>query len=291
MVFAHLQRYIRVAGCVLCLLLLVVTDAQQASAASLTVNATSPYVVADGVCSLIEAIANANDDAQTHADCPAGNGADTITLSENVTLDGTDVFSAFGASGLPALTSDMTIQGNNRTIERDSSAPAFRLLTVGDGATVTVENLTVRNGLLTGGFDNGGGIYNAGNLTVINTTLEDNRVEAIFPSGGGIYNRSNGTLTVIDSLIQNNVVDDPDSVFDDGGGIYAQGPLVMLNSVITGNRAAESAGGVYAASDTTIVNTVISNNIAAENGGGMVAVGGAATGVHRIYNTTFSNNT
>jgi CSLREA domain-containing protein len=36
-------------------------------------------------CSLREAIQNANDDAQTYPDCPAGSGADIITFAGSVT--------------------------------------------------------------------------------------------------------------------------------------------------------------------------------------------------------------
>ena len=51
-------------------------------AATITVNTNMPAInAADGKCSLIEAIVNANDDAATHPDCAAGSvGADTIVL-------------------------------------------------------------------------------------------------------------------------------------------------------------------------------------------------------------------
>ncbi len=51
------------------------------SAATIPVTTTNPVVAADGQCSLIEAIDNANADAATHADCPAGSGADVIELA------------------------------------------------------------------------------------------------------------------------------------------------------------------------------------------------------------------
>ena len=43
-----------------------------ATAATITVTTSNPYIARDGQCSLIEAIINANNDAATHADCPAG---------------------------------------------------------------------------------------------------------------------------------------------------------------------------------------------------------------------------
>ena len=43
---------------------------------------TPPSINADGKCSLIEAIVNANRNARTHLDCVAGAGLDTIVLPE-----------------------------------------------------------------------------------------------------------------------------------------------------------------------------------------------------------------
>src|SRR5215471_280468 len=57
-----------------------------ATAATITVTTNDPNIVADGQCSLIEAIVNANNDAATHPDCAPGNGADTIVLPANANL-------------------------------------------------------------------------------------------------------------------------------------------------------------------------------------------------------------
>jgi hypothetical protein len=51
-----------------------------ATAATITVTTNDPRIIADGQCSLVEAIVNANNDAPTHPDCAAGSGADTIVL-------------------------------------------------------------------------------------------------------------------------------------------------------------------------------------------------------------------
>ena len=49
-------------------------------AATIKVTTNVPKINPDGKCSLIEAIINANADAQIYPDCPAGDGADTIVL-------------------------------------------------------------------------------------------------------------------------------------------------------------------------------------------------------------------
>src|SRR5215468_9613419 len=62
------------------------------AAATITVTTNNPNIAADGQCSLIEAIVNANNDAATFPDCAAGSGADTIVLPANVNLTLSAVF-------------------------------------------------------------------------------------------------------------------------------------------------------------------------------------------------------
>ena len=55
-------------------------------AATITVTDSTGTVAINGLCSLPEAIINANNETATHPDCTAGGGADTINLQTNVTL-------------------------------------------------------------------------------------------------------------------------------------------------------------------------------------------------------------
>ncbi len=105
-----------------------------ATAATITVTTNNPNIIADGQCSLIEAIVNANNDAATHTDCPAGSGADTIVLpaNANVILSTLVDNSALGPTGLPLITSQIMIEGNGATIARQGNAPAFGLMAVRD---------------------------------------------------------------------------------------------------------------------------------------------------------------
>ena len=105
------------------------------AAATITVTTNNPYIIADGQCSLIEAINNANNDAATFPDCAAGSGADTIVLPANANLALSAVYARtygqFGDPiGLPLITSPITIEGNGATIARAASAPAFGLIGV-----------------------------------------------------------------------------------------------------------------------------------------------------------------
>ena len=105
------------------------------AAATITVTTNNPNIIADGQCSLIEAIVNANNDAATFPDCAAGSGADTIVLpaNANVTLSAVyaKTYGQFGNPvGLPLITSRITIEGNGATIARQGNAPAFGLMAV-----------------------------------------------------------------------------------------------------------------------------------------------------------------
>jgi hypothetical protein len=84
-----------------------------------------------GSCNLVAAIRAANSDTAIGG-CRAGSGADTIVLPSRSTQSLTSIINTdFGPTGLPSILSDITINGNNSTIRRPSSAPAFRIFAVG----------------------------------------------------------------------------------------------------------------------------------------------------------------
>src|SRR5918996_3507608 len=101
-------------------------------------------------CTLVEAIQSANTDSATGG-CTAGSGADTLVLGAGSTHTLTTVEdTTYGDTGLPLVTSTITIAGNNSTIERGAGAPEFRVLAVTSGGNLALEDLT-----LTGGFASG----------------------------------------------------------------------------------------------------------------------------------------
>ena len=211
-------------------------------AATITVTTNIPAINgADGKCSLIEAIENANAGAQPHVDCLAGSGSDTIVLPKTILALSAVDNSTYGATGLPVITSQITIEGNGAKITRKGNAPPFRLIAVGATGDLTLNNVT-----LTGGdaADYGGAIHNQGMLTIQNGTISDNTAGG---GGGGITNTA-GTLTIENSAISG-------------------------NTVVTGNDSAVGGGIANYAGTVTITNSTISrNNIA----GGVVNVGGAS---------------
>lgn len=62
------------------------------------------------------------------------------------TLDVVDN-SAWGDTGLPAITSPITINGNGSTIERDELAPDFGILVVQPDAYLILNDVTITGGV------------------------------------------------------------------------------------------------------------------------------------------------
>jgi hypothetical protein len=146
-----------------------------AQSGTITVTTTKPAINSgDTLCSLIEAIVNANAGGLTHPDCPnAAPGANTIQLPANKTNTLTASFNTYygSATGLPLITSPITIEGPG-TIARKTTGPQFRLLAVGSGGDLTLKNVTLKGGRTT---TSGGAVYNSGNLTVDHSTISGNR--------------------------------------------------------------------------------------------------------------------
>ncbi len=246
------------------------------------VAATIPVDVA---CSLVDAITAANTDTATNG-CPAGSGADTITLQTDSTITLTEpAIFPLAKGGLPQVKSEITIQGNGAIIERDNTSDALviRIFDNFSSGTLRLENMTVRNGL-SGTNSSGAGIANNGNLTLYNVTVSGNRALSDDNNGGtagGIQNNSSGVLTIINSTISDNTA----KWF--GGGILNRGTLTVENSVISGNTTDNSGGGIsnFCGATTTITDTTIKNNTSAQGGAGLSNLSAAI-----VASSTFSGN-
>jgi hypothetical protein len=232
--------------------LLLALSQRVATADTITVTTSNPNIAADGQCSLIEAINNANNDAPVFSDCAAGGGPDTIVLPANAnlilsTVTGLRYGQLGDPLGLPLITSPITIEGNGATIARDASAPDFGLIGVRFPGSLTFQNLVLRGGSFFGG------VSNDGTLSIKNSTISGN-------SGGGVHNIF-GSATIENSTITGNTV---------GGGMSNYGGLVTItNSTISGNTASSGGGIINCAygSSFTISNSTISGNIANKGGG------------------------
>jgi hypothetical protein len=250
----------------------------------------------DGVLSLREATIAANASVGV---------ADTINVPA-----GTYVLTLTGAAEDAAATGDLDISGD-MAIQGASAADTIvdgnltdRVFDIRAG-TVTLANLTVRNGVDRGAYlvgtmvpqdGFGGGIRSQGTLTLSGCAVTGNQAvgadDPISPRagdayGGGIY-QSGGGLTLTDSIVQNNMAQGgrlTASGFDVfagaavGGGVtVTSGALMVSRSLITGNQA---IGGNAAG-------TVNGNITGGEALGGGIVVFNAA--VHQIIASTIAGN-
>ncbi len=148
---------------------------------------------------------------------------------------------------------------------------------------VTLADLTVRNGLVTGN-DKGGGIFNFGEMTLQRVRVMSNTAES---SGGGIYN--NNQLVLQESQVLSN------TAASSGGGIFNFGHpsftryLTVTHSLIAGNQAMGGGGGIYNGASLYVADTTFQNNQATGAGGGG---GGIATysGSAEVFRSAFRGN-
>ncbi len=263
----------------------------------------SPVDAADiavgGACSLADAITAANRD-QAVGGCPAGEGADTITLSANTGLQW----------DLPKITSDMTINGKGYTINGNNR---YRIFYIEKGSAVAIHNLTLTRSMgryigshlimegddaLGGAIYNegrltissssfshnvsdeyGGAIYNIGDITISNSSFSDNRAATL----GGAISNYDGTLLIIDSGFSDNTAEDGGAILNNWGG-----RITISNSSFSRNAAGEYGGAISIKTGTvTISDSSFNDNSAGQNGGAIHDWFGKTS----ISNSSFSDNT
>ena len=174
------------------------------------------------------------------------------------------------------ITKDVTIQGQGvqQTIvqaHQEAGKATDRVFFIAEGATVTIQAMTIRHGSPTEGLRSGGGIQNEGALTLAYSVVSDNLANC----GGGIWNNG-GTLMVVNCTIRDNIADAvaaPGFNCGSGGAIknVEGGTLTVINSTLSHNHAEGKGGGLHVSckSTATLTNCTISNNHAVGRGGGI----------------------
>lgn len=181
-------------------------------------------------------------------------------------------------NGQLVISDSVAVEGPGANVVAVAGNHASRIFEIDPGTfgTVTVNGLTLKEGLdMTG---NGGGaiIVDSGTVTIDRCTLSANSAGADNGGGGGgaIRKFGPGKLTVSNSTITNN------SALDEfrqgaGGGIRNdQGTLTILNSTISGNLAAFGGGIAFDDGRLAISNATVTGNVAGFGGGGIFTSGG-----------------
>lgn len=175
-------------------------------------------------------------------------GANTILL----TAPAASSYITSGATALPVIAAgdQLTIQTSNGTPnpgfgDTIDAAQNGRLFTVAVGASLTLENVTLQNGRVSGlgAGPKGGAVYNQGNLVLSDVMVQHNTV-AGWPSarqdaaGGGVW--SSGSLTVENGCVfRGNTAVGSSQGLGPGNGGNAFGGAVCVaagSAVITGSN-------------------------------------------------------
>lgn len=217
------------------------------------------------------------------ADINAANkqgGANAITLAApmaspyvlSAVNNGTD-----GANGLPVIggnkADNLTILGNGDTIERSTAAgtPAFRLFDVASGGSLTLQNVTLQNGVAqgSGAAADGGAIHNQGSLTLRTATLQDNT--AVGANGAdGLRTQKKSESTAINGQAG---ADAAGGAVWSSGSVSLEGATVLYQNQAIGGKG--GAGGVF----SSVVDVAGSGGAGGGAfGGGLYLAGGNVNG-------------
>lgn len=233
-----------------------------------------------------------NGDVSTIAALVANPGADGISLREaifaaNAVLGQDEIqFSPTISSGGPArivtssellISDSLTINGlgaNLLTIDASGGDPtpgvnnndghrAFRIDSPTSSINVSIGGLAITGGESRGFDDFGAGIFSVENLTVRGVSIYGNRGRVGVDSGrGGAIANLQGVLSIDSSALFDN-----DAAV--GGGIFNEGTMTIVNSTISGNRAAFVGGGIsHGIGNVDISHSTITLNRAESSGGG-----------------------
>jgi hypothetical protein len=264
-----------------------------------TIPVTSPNdtnVAAATTCTLRQAILTMNT-GSVSGNCTATNGTIGDHISDTIIFAaaaGNTITLADAANNQLTITAThLTIDGSSLggvTITRSNGA-AFGILydSAPAGSSLSLIGLTISNGKTStntcSSAPRGGGICSLhADLSLTRSTVSNNASLTNISSGGGIY--AGGNVVLIDSTVSGNTTD------FNGGGIHATaGSVTLTRSTISNNTGTNQAGGIL--SDTGAV-TLIDSTISGNNGGGFgggVRTGGGGAGSLTVTNSTISGNT
>jgi hypothetical protein len=138
---------------------------------------------------------------------------------------------------------------------------------VSNSGTLLIEKCVLRDN----SANEGGGIFNQGDLTVLNTSIHGNLADREAPpgyecgSGGGLKNGFRGLVAADNCTFSAN------QALGKGGGVFVacEGAARFTNCTFSGNRTVGNGGGVYVHGPTELVHCTIAENWADGSGGGV----------------------
>jgi CSLREA domain-containing protein len=121
-------------------------------------------------------------------------------------------------------------------------------------------------------------VLNGANVTMLGVRMQDGHAAA---AGGGIFN--DGTLTLIKSVVVHN------QATTVGGGIANTGLLSLLTCTIGLNTGPALGGGIYSQNSMTMFATNVAENQAATDGGGIYSSGALTATASTIHHNQSGN--
>ncbi len=212
------------------------------------------------------------------------NGAITNDPSDTIILD-PGVYSGNNNTQI-VINKSVTIKGNgpSNTVIIDGSN-LYRIFNVTGTGTLTLINVTLKDGFTSSPDFFGGAIYNLGTVTMTDCVLIGNQAgryggaiynngilnanncvfdENYAPQGGSIFNDPRGRSYINNSIFSNGIA-------DDGGAIVNYGNMSIINSTFINNSAADFGGAIISQGRISIIGSIFRNNAA--DGGGAIYIG------------------
>ena len=192
-------------------------------------------------------------------------------------------------SGIVVAQNDLTIVGNPDVV---LIGKYDRVLDHTGAGTLTVAEVTIGGGSVTGSDVRGGCIASAGKAVVYESRIDNCQAHATsgFAYGGAVYGRDG--ITVKYSQVSGSRVS-ADAGYASGGAIGAGGSVVLRYSTIAGNESIGTpgrGGGVFVIGNTAIDHSTIEGNRANSLAGGLLQAGsGVASGL-TMRSSTISGN-
>ncbi len=254
----------------------------KAFAATMVVNDPTGALASNAQCSITEAILNANANNQSGSvDCPAGSGIDTILLNTDITFT-TPYMNGFNdTSATPFITESLVINGQNHTLDRNSTSN-FRFFHV----TTAPVTLSFKNMIMENGSSGAGGFMY---MVAMNGLAIDN-VQFI----GGVSGWEGGAIYA--NGIANGVTIQKSKFENNSGGM---GGALFINEADTKIQATQflnnDASAFYGGAITVAYSSlgIVDSTLDGNTGGAIHTFGGTgATAIVpvRIEHSTLSNN-
>ena len=247
----------------------------------------------DGVCTLREAINNANSNSDTTGgDCAAGSGSDTINLPAGtyaLAIAGADEdANATGDFDFTDAAATSIIGAGERTTILDGGG-IDRLFDIFGAGLVTIEKVSLINGAVSGANARGAAVRaNVGaDLAMSVCSVRNNSTGAgSNTDGGAVSLEPGGTVTgAIDrcTFVGNSAMGHAGAIMN-----FGPGALTVTNSTLTGNTANGRGAAIESVGPATIDFSTITNNTA---GAGEAAVSshGASPGTVTISNSIIAD--